>query len=420
MSFDPFAFVPLFGPRRFLPRWETWQLWWLPVLVTALVAGVNLIHGTWGSPDDFQLGSDAKRVFFGLTDPDRVSRSAPDFPLVRDAGSWFLAFTIVSGTLLLHRQWVLMRRALPALRKYNAIIPRDEPLRLTFFSWLLGINRKLKVGNRLCPAHEALDQFERKMFEPSKKKKVVTLLVLLVLSVAGAAALRGGEREGIFSLLAPGDLDQAGRDRWQQEAYHHWWAGDSYFFGHWLYVGLAVFAVLLILSFNTGGLLALYIVIALRYVAHPSADWWNRDGRYGWRPVAEIFRTVRLAMALLGGTLSVTVLLLGPRHIVWIIWLVVIYLVFLPLFSMVPLLAFRPVARAAVDRRVKALTAEMADRGIDPHRDIVDAAPFLAEIDRCWATRIRPLSLARLPFSTYVTIWLLPVALTVLQIVYAV
>jgi hypothetical protein len=427
MSFDPFVYVPLFGPRhgtiddetgrpsKGIPAWKTRQLWWLIPLFAGLVLIVNLADGTLGTLADFQLWEDTKRLTYGLTDPTKVSDSDPYFPLVRDAGSWFLAFTIVFGTFLLHRQWRLIADALPAMRRSGTIVPRDEPLKLNRFTRLIGIDRKV----RGCEPHEALDEFVRKTAAPSPFKRVLTMLTLGVLAIVLAQALRMGERRGIFSLLAPGAPDAARPAEWQQEAYRTWWASEEVFLGGALYFLFAVFAILLILSFNTAGLLSVYMAVALRFVAHVGADWWNRDGRYGWRPVAEIFRTVRLAVTLLAATLSVTVLLLGPKHITWIVWLVVLYLASLPFYTIAPWAVFRRVARTARERRIAALENEMRERKIDPQLDILAAAPFLAEIDRCWAAQIRPLRLGRQSFSAFAPVWLLPLALTILQIVFA-
>lgn len=68
--------------------------------------------------------------------------------------------------------------------------------------------------------------------------------------------------------------------------------------------------------------------------------------------------------------------------------------------------------------RLAEIQAVVNAHDLDAERDIGAMAPFIEEIQRCRTARIRPLRLGTASGSTYVVLVVLPVVLTVAQIVF--
>jgi len=215
-------------------------------------------------------------------------------------------------------------------------------------------------------------------------------------------------------------LDTAARRRWLELAYDNWWASNKHTAGNTLYFLLAAFAIFLILNFQVVGMAAVYLALGTYFVAEPRADWLNRDGRYGWTPLARVFRTVLLGIALLGTTLTAVVLSLGVNNYVWVLAVVLVYVVVVPLFTVVPWLVFGRAEDKTKQRRVSSIVESMTANGVDLNRDYEHMAPYVAEIERCRKARIRPLRLRTFSVSTYAILVLLPVVLAIAQIYFQV
>ena len=103
----------------------------------------------------------------------------------------------------------------------------------------------------------------------------------------------------------------------------------------------------------------MYVIIAMYFLIEPRADWLNRDGRFGWAPLAHAYRTVIWANALLGAALTVTLLALGISNYDWVVVLVVMYMILMPTFILMPWVAFRHVEEKARAARVSEIEAIM-------------------------------------------------------------
>jgi len=169
----------------------------------------------------------------------------------------------------------------------------------------------------------------------------------------------------------------------------------------------------LVLASNTVGVVSVYVAVALYFVAEMSADWRNRDGRYGWHPVVPICRSVYLCLVLLGTGISFVVVALGTQIIFSLIGLVALYVLLLPLFTVVPWAVFRRVEMQARARR----RAELVDLGATIKDHDLERLPMLvAEFTRCRKAHINPMRLSGLPSGAFATVVLLPIILTALQI----
>jgi hypothetical protein len=241
----------------------------------------------------------------------------------------------------------------------------------------------------------------------------LTVLVSIVLAVL----LLLGEQHGLFQVLAPPGLSPAARHAWLTEAYRSWWAGQDHVFGYLVYLVLAVFAIFIILSFETVGLVAIYVLVAMHFLVEQGADWLNRDGRFGWSPLARVYRTVMWANVLLGAALTITLLALGIQNYSWVAALVILYMVLLPVFSIGPWLAFRHVEDKARAARVSEIDGMITGRCPNTN-DVEKLAPYIAEIDRCRKAKISPLRLGTVSVSSYTIAIVIPVLLAAAQIIF--
>lgn len=417
-DFDPFYANHLFKRRRNTP---TYKLWLVGLLAVAPLIAVNLAQRTLGDANDFQLADDVARI----TGLGGAPASSPEFPLVRDVASWLLLLSVISGTVLLHRQWQLMSVCLGKLVRNGVLVPKKEvhtgpedapeldPRRtfgLNGLSRVMGIDRII----RGCTVETALPTLLRTVNERMRAVRSVIFLTELVLAFFLSGLLIQGEKHGLFITVAPRDLSGVQREQWLAEAYGNWWAGESHLAGYFLYWMYAVFAIFVILQYHVVGLVTIYLTIGLRFVCRPSADWLNRDGRYGWTPLGRVFRTVLLATTLLGLTLTITLAVLGLDNFPWVGFLVVLYIVVVPIFILVPPIVFRKAEATAKEDRIDDLVRAIERRKIDIVEDVEATAPYVAEIERCRTANIRPLRL-RTASSSFLILVLLPILLAAVQ-----
>jgi hypothetical protein len=306
-----------------------------------------------------------------------------------------------------------MSRCLSELAKNGVILAREKPTS-NVISKLLRIDVMISG----VPPSRSLDTFVGRVTRTLSKNKIWILLPLLVASVILAYLLVLGQENGLFQTLAPSDLSPAAREQWLHDAYRSWWAGTSHVMSHIVYFVFAILAVFVILSFQAVGIFAIYVTVGMHFLIEPSADWLNRDGRYGWAPLGRLYRTVMVAAALLGATLTVVLISLGPTNFGWIVSLLASYVFLMPIFTILPWLLFRRAQQNARALRIEQIEQIIEKMKIDPEQDIERMGPYLAEIDRCWSARIRPLRISSISFPTYLTLIILPIILAAAQIIF--
>lgn len=404
-DFNPFDFMSLY--RGIKDKGSAW-LGIVGLVIIALIVIPNLADGTFGTIHDLHLWSDIQRPF-GATE---LPTSQPYFPLMRDVTTWFLAFTTISGTILLHQQWTYLSTCLSRLMANGAIVPLSKP-RSNMLSRILRIDAMTKG----VPPADALNVAVGKVMDGLERKRRILFAALGVISIVLALLLQAGQQNDLFETFAPPSETLAQNHAWLVAAYQNWWASDAHLFAHIVYTILAIYAILIILHFEVVGIIAIYMTVVVYFTVDFSADWLNLDGRFGWSPIARTFRTVLWANALLGGTLAVVLMSIGFSNYRWVSALVVLYAIFMPLFTLVPWLVFRRVENQARQLRVDRVAEVIKQRGLDIHRDIQEIAPYLAEITRCRAIRIRPLRMGTASLSTYAAVVILPIVLAAAQIV---
>jgi hypothetical protein len=315
---------------------------------------------------------------------------------------------VVAGFAVLHRQWRFISTGLVELRKSKTLVPRKQP-KSNVISRLLGVDRLL--GD--CPDYTALDRLEARFGDVKVRTKILLSAFVVFFGYVLATLLNNSLNQNIFRVLAPTDASTIEQNQWVGMAKQNWWAGQNHPFGLVVYTVLAFLAMSLILTFNVVGIITVYFAAALHFVAEPRADWYNRDGRYGWTPVARIYRTVYWSLILLGLGITMLIAVLGSQVSISVVGLIAMYVLLTPIFTIVPWLVFHNVESTAKASRREDLSRALEDTD---QNDLGRMQLFVAEFARCHEARIRPMRLRTASFSALTTVVLLPIALAVLQI----
>ncbi|MGV0907554.1 hypothetical protein [Mycobacterium novum] len=334
-------------------------------------------------------------------------------------------FAIVAGLATLHEQARRMSSTLSALADSGAIVAREEIFfddsrevldhRSTFelnrVTRILGIDR---VARRSTPEAAFGDLIER-VNKICSKCRIAVALVSGFLAWCMAIFLHLGETTSFFSSLAPHHRDRQAIDAWTRAAYEAWWASVDHHWTHKLYLAYAFIAFYIILMFHLTGACVLYIIYGMRHLTQSSADWSNYDGCFGWRPVADVYRTVVFAVFLLSCAITVMLVMLGLRYFWFVAVAVALYVGVTPLFLIVPRIIWADVAETAKKSRIRELQKALTSR-IDTRN-----CAILAEMDRCRSSDISPLRLTTVWMKTsFVTAVVIPVTLAVVQVVFPV
>jgi len=401
LPFDPFSFIPVFAKRlsRLHSGWLVVP--WLAVGLLVLV--ITDIEGALGTLSDIRWLTDLEHVFGR-----HVPETPPRVPLIRDVFDMALFLLMGVGFVLLHRQWQYIARCMPRLLEAKVIVPRRQP-RLSRLTGLLGMNR-------LIGEHEddgAYERLDRKLTSVGLGVKLFLVAFVVLGGLVLAFLLRSALDENVLRVFVPTDVSPLKQQQWLVEARNSWWAGRTHPIGYALYNLITWFGMSLIVAYNVMGIIAVYVGIAVYLVIDPAADWYNRDGRYGWLPMAEVYRTVYWSIILFCVVMSVLVALLGSKTPIAIIGLAVLYALLIPIYTFVPWLVFRKIEeQARADRQT---VISKALEGTD-ESDFEKTQAFVAEFARCRNVRIRPMSIGRLTFSGFASLVLLPIGLTLVQI----
>src|SRR5215204_2340735 len=160
-DFNPFEFTYMF--RGHLGKFHTGWLGIVGVVIVGALLIATTVDNTFGTRRDFQAWDDFQRTLGA-----DVSPSAPSFPLVRDPVNWFLAFAIVSGALLLHRQWQCMSTCLSGLMENGAIAPREKTIS-SRYSRLLAVDKKISG----VPSEQALTVLVATVMASMRRRRVL-------------------------------------------------------------------------------------------------------------------------------------------------------------------------------------------------------------------------------------------------------
>ena len=408
-DFDPFALVPLFHRARHLSSW----LVVLPVcaafIISLLVA--TTIEHTLGSWDNFQVWTDFKRA---LGFPHTPS-AQPYFPLMRDVTSWFLAFVVVCMCGLSHRQWQLISNFVSDLAKNNVLRPRAV-VKSTPRS------RNLKVDNLVAAVKgsDALTSFISAVTQAAASKIAKWAPYIGAGSAIIVILLIIGEKHSLFIVFVPHALTSSHRGSWLSTAYQNWWASDDHPLGLFVYFIACFFGAYILIIENLIGFIVIYIIAGLPYVAEFDIDWLNRDGNYGWMPLKRIMRSVDVLLTLHGLTICILLIVLGIQNFPWIIILVILELIVVPTYLIVPAVVFGRMVRGGRARRLDQL-ANIVGQGQQPVtvQNVDKFRSVMLEMERVRTAKIRPTYPGWSQTPPIVIAIILPIVLTVAQIVFA-
>ncbi|TDD25585.1 hypothetical protein E1287_37130 [Actinomadura sp. KC06] len=159
--------------------------------------------------------------------------------------------------------------------------------------------------------------------------------------------------------------------------------------------------------------------MALPDVAELQADWLNRDGRYGWMPLFLLYRTVYRSLVLHGIGLSFLLLQLGVNNLPELSILVMMWLVAVPVYALIPYRIYRREEETMRESRVRYLEQVLAVRGWDVDREPDRFQQIALEIGRARSMTLHPMGLAPYRASPFLAAVLLPVVLTLAQIIFS-
>jgi hypothetical protein len=407
-DFDPFALMPLFHRARHLNSW----LVALPVCAVFMSSFLiaSMIDGTLGSRDGFQTWNDLKRAL-GLP---HTPPALPYFPLMRDVTSWFLVFVVVCMCGLAHRQWQLMAHFVSDLAGNGTLRPKTT-FKDTPHSRALKIDKLISAGE----GHDALTSFISGVTRVSTAKIAKWAPYIGAGSVIIVILLIIGEKHSLFIVFAPHGLNSGQKGKWLSAAYQNWWASDDHPFGLLVYFMAWFVGSYILIIENLIGVIAIYQIAGLPYVAEFDIDWLNRDGNFGWMPVKRVMRTVDALLTLHGLTICILLIVIGIQNFPWIIILVVIGLIIAPMYMIVPAVVFGRVIHRARDQRIRQLTHIANQIQLATAQNVNEFRSIMFEVDRVRTAKIRPTYPGWSQTPPIVVAIVLPIVLTIAQITFS-
>jgi hypothetical protein len=401
-TFDPFSVIPIFAGRRLREGHLHWLVapW---VALGMLVIVITAAEGTLGSLPDMHWVSDVGSVFSRS-----APYSAPRFPLFRDLPDLMLFLLIVLGFVMLHRQWRNIAGCVPRLLEEGTLRRSSTPKR-NAITTALRLNAVIgDPGDQ-----ESFERIQRHFSRTGWRVKVAMLIVVLGGGLGLAVLLRLALDQYGFQTWIPSSLTGAARQDWLAEARRSWWASSAHLPGYLLFGLFAWLGMSIIVAYNLMGIVTVAFAVAVYQVIEPSAEWFNKDGVYGWQPVAEVYQSVYKTVALFCAIISILVALLGSKTPLAVIAFAALILLPIPVYVYVPLQVFLSLEKKAKELRLRELTDML--RHVD-HADLASRQAFIAEFAYLRDARIRPMSLSRLQISGFTSAILIPIGLTLLQI----
>ena len=402
IKFDPFSVIPIFPAERLRegrPHWlvAPWLALGLVVIVT------TAIEGTLGSMSDVRWVDDVGSVF-----SQSAMYSPPRFPLFRDLPDLLLFLLIVVGFVMLHRQWKNIKGCVPRLLRENTLKKSSAP-KHNMITAVLRLNTVIgDPGDQ-----ESFDRIQRHFGQVPRRVKVAMLIIVLGGGLGLAILLRIALDQNGFQLWVPSALSATAKQQWLAEARRSWWASSAHLPGYLLFGLFAWLGMSIIVAYNLMGIVTVYFAVAVYQVIEPSAEWFNKDGAFGWQPVADVYQSVYKTVALFCLIISTLVALLGSKTPLAVIAFAALILLPIPVYVYIPLQVFLRLERDAKNLRL----TELSDMLLHVDRaDLARRQAFIAEFAYLRQARIRPMSLSRLQVSGFTSAILIPIGLTLLQI----
>jgi hypothetical protein len=401
LSFEPFSGALLLRPLKRLPILFTWGL--LPVFLGIAAAVAAFEHTLSGpgipplTPFQYQLGIES-------------GESYPAIPLMRDLASLLLIATVPLTIVCLQRQWRYIADCVPQLEESGALTWRQAPGEMGFLDRLVA-RRGLFDGGTDCRKrmHLVLGRL-------SKGNRLHSFLsALLALAAATALSFYLHESHAFLALAPPGSASE--QTAWASKTYANWWASWEHPIGAVLYGVFLTLGVYVILAQNYVSMKAVRILLAAQLFGNFHVNWLNIDGGYGWEPFRRVFRTAYLSMALRATQIVLLIVFLSLHNLAVVIAIGAIWLVFLCLYIVYPYWYLRNKVRSMKEEQLEKLAAKFVELDLAIDAPSHTSRHFVEEIGRIQEATINPMQLTRLQSSSFAVLILLPICLTVAQIV---
>lgn len=333
----------------------------------------SIVSDSLGSIHDWRLPADALsavRVVF----LDKVATdSDPSFPLVRDYPSTLLLIAIAATAGIVVYQWnlfskcvgqlmqngVLRTRTKSIAPKANPYLPFDQLRDVEYTderpAWSRFIIKAVVGGPSMGadPLRWLLHTTNQGLRKRCLPGTIWSNVPTVAVAIALVTALVAGEYTSeVFRVLVPHEVGSGEYDDWLTRTYENWWAGWENKAGFASYVCIALFGVYIIILQNLAGFRIILLVACLPAASTFHIDWQNRDGHFGWAPLARVYRTVMWSLAIHFGALGLVVFVLGLTGVVWVVALVVMWVVAAGAYIGVPFVVFRGVYNRGAAERI--------------------------------------------------------------------
>ena len=395
---------------RLLRDAKPWTIVGMIVLGLVAVVLSAIIGHHFGSLSDFQPVADAQRLM-EIGDP---PPSRPAFPLMRDVVSWYLIAMSAATLAITRRQWRLITDAVPHLSKAGVLYWRGD------VSGGRGWHRAL-VGS--THADGAPAEFLDAAFRNARRLVIATgryWYAIFIVAVVVAAGYINGEINGSFGALAPPHLGGTAEHEWLHKAISSWWASPSNPNGLLVYFLISALMFSAIAAQNAVGLAAIYVFVVMSRTFEFRCNWTQDgdDSRYGWSPVAALYRITLLSLVLHIAAITSVMWLMGWGRFAYMTVLIVIPVIAVPLYIVLPAIIFTRFGRREKKRRIDELTVDLTSE-VSGTQEIVALQTLREESAFVKKARINPLRPRKREIPAVVVTILIPVTLTAVQLIAA-
>jgi hypothetical protein len=369
-----------------------------------------IIGHRFGSLSDFQPVADAQRLM-QIGDP---PPSPPAFPLMRDVVSGYLIAMSAATLAITRQQWQLITEAVPHLSKAGVL----------FWRGAVGGSRawhRSLVGS--SHADDAPADFLDAAFRNARRLVTATghyWYAIFLVAFVVAVGYVNGEINGSFGALAPPHLGDAAEQEWLHKAITSWWASPSNPNGLVVYVLISTLMFSAIAAQNAVGLAAIYVFVVMSRTFEFRCNWAQDgdDSRYGWSPIAALYRITLLSLVLHIAAITSVMWLMGWGRFAYMTVLIVIPVVAVPLYIILPAIIFTRFGRREKKRRIDELTVDLTSE-VSGTQEIIALQTLRDETAFVKKARINPLRPRKRELPGVVVTIIIPVALTAVQLIAA-
>ncbi len=273
-------------------------------------------------------------------------------PLLRDWPSLACAVIAALTPYLVYRQWTGFRDLVPSLTRFGLVGSRQP-----------GTDGAARFHDEVAD----VNAFIRNRSSASVLPGLVAVVAML--------AITFGTSRSIYPAFAPD-----GVSGWSDDAADRWWAGSTASpAGFAAYFLIGYVAVYYLVRMNLVGARIVLALWRVRLTVRFGMDVDNRDGNYGWGPVREILTATYLAIVLDGIGLVALLLAVGASGVLLLLPVLGQWLVLLPFYTVVPVVAVVRNVREYKRVEVERLTALLSTI---PDTDLAARGPVIQRLDR--------------------------------------